>query len=46
MPLREKIKTLLQVLFSLPGEILEEVVDENIQEELQHTTPQQANETT
>lgn len=33
MPLRQKLITLLQVLFSMPGEILEEVIDENNRED-------------
>lgn len=28
-PLRQKLVTLLRVLFSLPGDVLDEVIDEN-----------------
>lgn len=51
-PLMARLKTVLQMLFSLPGEILDEVIEENNREDaeflerLQHATcHQQANET-
>lgn len=52
-PLKTRLTKVLQMLFSLPGDILDDVIDDNNREDqelldrLQHAAPQsQANETT